>query len=516
MLIFITFHRVFPDFSHLLSPLNDTVSKYFPRICSKAMLAETKKIPLEEWVRRLNEEEMPVFAHTARSIAAVSGKLDTPVAELSHLILQDSAMTTRVLRLANSVYYNPANKDISTVSLAILMLGFDVVRSIALSIAMIDTILKGVQHEHVVEEMARALHAAVQAKTIASARGISEVEEVFIAALLCRLGHLAFWCFPQDLARELDAEYCVSDSEEKAEKKILGFTLTDLTLALNEEWHLSHLLKEYLSAKDVDTTNTSDVDYAYQLVMSIEEGWGSIAVRKAIEHISRHTALSWHDTLDMVQKSAKLAAQTAIEYGAINASKLINLPDNVDLSFTDNEHSENAYEPNLSLQMSILRELTTMLSQKVDLNAVLGTVLEGVYRALGMDRTVLAFLNEDNTVLKAKYVYGQDRISFQHCFNFQMETRTIFGEILQSREPFWLNFENQKKYESLLTADIKKCIGTLDFMVMPLFVGEKGKGVIYADCKLSGRKITEQDFNTFIHFCENANIALELLTIRRN
>lgn len=482
------------------------------------MPEENKKIPIKEWVRVLNNEEMPVFAHTARSIAAVSGKLDTPVAELSHLILQDSAMTTRVLRLANSVYYNPANKNISTVSLAILILGFDVVRSIALSIAMIDTILKGVQHEHVVEEMARALHAAVQAKSIAKARGVSEVEEVFIAALLCRLGHMAFWCFPQDLAKELDAEYCVADNEENAEKKILGFTLTDLTLALNEEWHLSHLLEQFLGRRNIDDKNITDVDYAYNLVKSIEQGWGSLAAKDAIEEISRHTSLSMSDTIEMVQQSAKLAAQTAIEYGAVNASKLINLPEHVNLSFDNDEVLDKAYEPDLSLQMSILRELTTMLSQKVDLNAVLGTVLEGVYRSLGMDRTVLAFLNEDGSLLKAKYVYGQDRIAFQKCFNFPMKGvgKHIFTEVLLTREAFWLNKTNIKQYESLFTADIKKCLGTLDFMAMPLFIGDKGKGVIYADCKLTGRQINNQDFQTFIHFCENANIAFELISARRN
>ncbi len=482
------------------------------------MLAKNEKLSLEEWVRRLNDEEMPVFAHTARNIAAVSGKVDTSVAELSHLILQDSAMTARVLRLANSVYYNPGNKDICTVSLAILMLGFDAVRAIALSIAMVDTMLKGIQHEHVVKEMARSLHAAVQAKSIAKARGIMEVEEVFIAALLCRLGHMAFWCFPQGLAKKMDAEYCVTNDEEKAENKILGFALFELTMALNDGWHLSHLLKEFLTAKGTQTKDSMYVDYAYQLVIAIEEGWGSLAAREAIEKISEHTSLSLKDTLEMVQQSAKTAAQTAVEFGAVNAGKLINLPDNVDLSLTAIEHSDEAFEPNLSLQMSILRELTTMLSQKVDLNAVLGTVLEGVYRALGMDRAVLAFIDEKGSVLKAKYVYGKDRVLFEPYFIFPVlsDKQHVFDKILSKKEGFWLNAKNLGKYESLITTDIKKSLGTLDFIAMPLFIGGKGKGVIYADCKLSGRKITEQDFSTFVHFCENANIALDLLAVRRN
>ncbi|MCW9024626.1 MAG: HDOD domain-containing protein [Gammaproteobacteria bacterium] len=477
---------------------------------------KNKKIPLQEWVRILGEDEMPVFAHTARNIAAVSGKIETPIAELAHLILQDSAMTTRVLRLANSVYYNPGGERINTVSLAILMLGFDVVRNIALTIAMIDIMFKGIQHEHVIEEMARSLHAAVQAKAIASARGIAEVEEVFIAALLYRLGHLAFWCFPQEKERLLDAEYSVSDTEEKAEVKILGFTLTQLTILLNKEWHLSKVLAESLLDPELQCDSINDIDKAYQLVTTVEQGWGSLEARQAIKDISQHTSLSMDDTLEMVQKSSELAAQTAIEYGAINASKLINLPQHVDLNIDETEIIDQAYQPDLSLQLSILRELTVMLTEKCDLNIILGTVLEGIYRSLAMERTVLAFLSNNETRLTAKYVYGKDEQSVKTCFNFTLnpDEKNIFSYIIKQKKAFWINDTNQDQFEPYLTTDIKKCLGTLTFFASPLLIGNRVKGIIYSDCKFTGRKLSDQDFQSFSHFCEHANIALELMSKR--
>ncbi|MGD8925630.1 MAG: HDOD domain-containing protein, partial [Thioalkalispiraceae bacterium] len=113
-------------------------------------------IGLEEWTRRISDEEMPVFAHTARSIAAASSEEDTSIANLAHLILRDSSMTARVLRLANSVFFNPAGQPINTISRAIVLLGFDSVRSMALSIALLEPLLKGVQHDHALEEMARS------------------------------------------------------------------------------------------------------------------------------------------------------------------------------------------------------------------------------------------------------------------------------------------------------------------------------------------------------------------------
>jgi len=48
---------------------------------------------LSQWVKHLSNEEMPIMANTARTISEVANSLETSVAELSHIILQDSSMT---------------------------------------------------------------------------------------------------------------------------------------------------------------------------------------------------------------------------------------------------------------------------------------------------------------------------------------------------------------------------------------------------------------------------------------
>jgi hypothetical protein len=58
----------------------------------------------------------------------------------------------------------------------------------------------------------------------------------------------------------------------------------------------------------------------------------------------------------------------------------------------------------MSLQMGILRELTSMLYEKVDFNAILGTIMEGIFRALGMEHTLIAFVKTRNEILQARYV----------------------------------------------------------------------------------------------------------------
>ncbi len=472
--------------------------------------ATNQTLSLNEWTRRISEEEIPVFDHTAQCIASASSGDETSIASLSHLILRDTTMTARILRLANSVFYNPANRRINTISRAIVLLGFDVVRSMALSIAILDPLLKGIQHEHALQEMARAFHAAVQARNIAFQRKSKDPEAVFIAALLSRLGNMAFWCFPYGLAKKLDAAYHDWEHPTKAEIAVLGFSLKQLTMSLNNEWKLSTLLAEYFAGLNKNDAAIKDIDYASNLVMAVEEGWGGIKTKDCIKKIADHIEFTFDETNLLVQECAHEAARTASEYGAEAASQLIPLPniDETDESFPEQDEEPQAKH---ALQMNILRELTTMLHEKAELNAILGTIIEGIYRALGMERTVLAFISPKDNMLMAKYTLGDEKERLKRCFCFSTEEKNIFAALMRCNSSFWLNDKTRGAMNPLITNEVKTCIDTLEFFSIPINVHGQGRGLIYADCKRSGRKLSAEEFQTFTTFGEYASIAFDLI-----
>ena len=150
---------------------------------------------LNAWLDRIRDQELPIFGKTAERIRDLTDSEKSAVSELADAILCDQGMTAKLLRIANSVIFNTSGTQVTTVSRAIVMLGFDMVRQIALSVAFVDAFLRGRVRERVQREMARAFHAAVQARWLAARRHDAQPEEVFIAALLYRFGDLAFWCF---------------------------------------------------------------------------------------------------------------------------------------------------------------------------------------------------------------------------------------------------------------------------------------------------------------------------------
>jgi HD-like signal output (HDOD) protein len=471
---------------------------------------------LAQWVEAVNDVEMPVFGSTVARIAEIAEHPTSSVAEFAQAILQDSAMTARVLRMANSVFYNPMGQPISTVSRAVVRLGFDPVRSITLTIAMVDNLLQGKSQEQVVLELARCFHAAVQAKVIAVECGDESPEEVFVATLLMRLGQMIFWCFPHGLEEALLQEMELSDGNEAvAQKRALGFSLDELTVALNREWHLSKLLEIALRGKTDHNPRAQIINLSWDLVFALEQGWEGEALDKVLEPLSKLLGRDNEQTLKLVSDNAVVAAEAARDSGALAASRLVPQPQS--RVYSSEEQSKPSYvEPNFQLQLSILREISSMLHEHPDINAMFGMVLEGIYRGLGMDRAWFALLSPTSQALTIKYALGGDREALVGCYLAEPGgfKSNIFTGALQHEKAQW-HRGSLGSAEGDVPEQLRPYLGRDGFFLMPISIGGVPRGLFYADRGKSGRALDDEAYSGFRHFCEQATIGMSVLTKQR-
>jgi HD-like signal output (HDOD) protein len=279
---------------------------------------------LNAWLDRIRDQELPIFGKTAERIRDLTDSEKSAVSELADAILCDQGMTAKLLRIANSVIFNTSGTQVTTVSRAIVMLGFDMVRQIALSVAFVDAFLRGRVRERVQREMARAFHAAVQARWLAARRHDAQPEEVFIAALLYRFGDLAFWCFAGTTGDELD-EALQRDPQYPGdvEQAVLGFRLPQLTSALTREWRVSPLLQSVLKGGYPKRSREQAVVLAYRLAEGSEGGWKTERARARLKDIADHLQLSPEEIDDAVALNAVEAAAVAECYGAAGAVRFI-------------------------------------------------------------------------------------------------------------------------------------------------------------------------------------------------
>jgi HD-like signal output (HDOD) protein len=474
---------------------------------------------LGAWVSKLGESGMPVFAHTARDISAVSHSRESSAAELARVVLQDAAMTAKLLRVANSPVFNPMGRSISTVSRAVVVLGFQEVRSICLSIAVVESMLKGRQKQRVIEEMARSFHAAVQARSFARKRKDKSPEEVFIATLLYRLGDMAFWAFAGASAEDMDTALRLRAGESplKVQQDVLGFALRDLTLSLSREWKLGELLEQSLEGRSDKNPRASNVALGYELAIAAEKGWQSPEVRKLLERIAENLYLPVDEVSELVKANAAEAADTASFYGADVAGDLIPVPGEQREHHVDSQSENRApvfLEPDPMLQLSILRELSTLMESKPNINNVLEIVLEGMYRGIGMDRTLFALRSPDHRFLMGRYALGVENEALRRAFQFETSALkpNLFSRIVETRKAVWLQEKNAAELRQLLTPQVSEVTRGADCFVTPIEIRGKVIGVFYADRQPSGRCLDEESFTSFRHFANQGNLALTYLS----
>ena len=113
---------------------------------------------LSSWIAHIRGREMPVFARTVEALRRIIGDERASASALAQIILKDVSMTAKVLRLANSAFFNHSHQGVSTVSRAIVVLGFNPVAELALSVSLIDSLLGGGVRSRIQVEMASSFY----------------------------------------------------------------------------------------------------------------------------------------------------------------------------------------------------------------------------------------------------------------------------------------------------------------------------------------------------------------------
>lgn len=170
------------------------------------------------------------------------------LADAGNVIINDPALTMRLLKLVNSAYFGCSGR-IATVTHAITMVGSRELQNLVLATLIVSKFSAqpdGMMTMH--DFWAAGLRSALMAKALAMALP-SQIKEdresVFICGLLHDIGKLVFYRRIPDIARHVGllAEQ-TGESETDVEQKILGFDHYDTGAELARLWHLPAVISE--------------------------------------------------------------------------------------------------------------------------------------------------------------------------------------------------------------------------------------------------------------------------------
>ncbi len=136
--------------------------------------------------------ELPASAKVVSTILNLRPEDEFSAQELASIILKDYGLTHRILRMANSCYFNPTGQEVTTVSRAIVLLGIEFIREMAVAAILFETLIKRVPPEGrkgLLSSLAKSYFCAFLAKALGH-KISSNTEEVFISALFHRIGRI--------------------------------------------------------------------------------------------------------------------------------------------------------------------------------------------------------------------------------------------------------------------------------------------------------------------------------------
>ena len=140
------------------------------------------------------------MAHTVEVINSLTSSENTSSQALADTILHDYGLTQKLLRMVNTLAYTQYG-EVTTITRAVLMMGFERIRTMTTSLIMFEHFRKQANNATLVDVLNKAFYSAVLGRNIAVATGAADAEEAFISTMYHRLGMvlLAFY-LPDDYA----------------------------------------------------------------------------------------------------------------------------------------------------------------------------------------------------------------------------------------------------------------------------------------------------------------------------
>ena len=193
-------------------------------------------------------EGMPAFPRSVKSILALTRDVNCAPRDLVRVIDKDPVITVKVLRVVNSADYS-LSKQITSIDHAVVFLGFNTIKNLALSIAAIGMLpatpeagFDGQQY------LLHSLATAGIAKQLGQRLPDVDPHDCFIAGLLHDFGKVVIAQFmPLEFRKAREASLWHETSLDQALREVIGVDHAAIGAMLAEKWRFAPNLIETIA-----------------------------------------------------------------------------------------------------------------------------------------------------------------------------------------------------------------------------------------------------------------------------
>jgi HD-like signal output (HDOD) protein len=209
----------------------------------------------------MTTRDLPAMPQVAGKVLELSSDPNTSAGSLQQVISDDQAMTGRILKIANSAMYSCSRK-IKTLTEAIVMLGFNSIRSLVVTSAARNLYKTGNNSRSGLKERLLWEHSigcAFACKLLVASRVPALAEEAFLAGLMHDIGKLVLNLRVPDVFDEIvQVVYNENKGFAETERRFLEFDHTHVGSLLVNKWKLSPLLEDVILEHHNEDAFTAD------------------------------------------------------------------------------------------------------------------------------------------------------------------------------------------------------------------------------------------------------------------
>jgi HD-like signal output (HDOD) protein len=358
----------------------------------------------------------------ARIVAMVDFNVES-IQELRNVILADVHLTQRIIGIANSVGYRlNSGAGITTVTRAIVVIGFEQVKLIALGMMFVDQMPDKERATALKAELIQALQASLLAREMSRQLAPDDKEKAAIAALLGNVAKLLLVMIDFDRFREISRRVANGATEATAAYEVLGMSLKTLTNEVLSLWGIPSTLVS-LSTGTVapaEPKQMQRIDRVVALARTTAQHLShrDAAQREALIADVRRQCVAdggvtgeafdrWVSAADAQMAPVRALLESAIPAPAVAddafpEGSVIN--DSAPLTGRLNAVGKPANSQELVL--SRLQDLTHLIAERQSLSAILQTALECLHTGFGYTRSILLLRDAGTPKMRARVWCG--------------------------------------------------------------------------------------------------------------
>ncbi len=460
---------------------------------------------------------LPSIPQIILKIKQISENPKSSAADLANCILSDHQLTSRILRMANSVYYGDFSGKINTVTHGIVLMGFRAVRNIAISMAVYEVVNKISKDSNfdIVGFWTRSLACGVTAKYLARALNKPKLIEVaFIGGFMHDIGQaILAGVYPdkyQEISR-LDAEspdiyetervLLGTDHLEVGEHVAGGWNLPgSLVKTISEHHRIGKTPSEKSSHLLVDLVYLGDRVYPHIMSNDVPSSTAYAALmREARELVGVSDEAMIGLLATCRDEVAEIAKELEIDIeGEFEKCSPV-------------EGEEAAIRQQLTskeVQLAFLQNAAGALTQAGTDDEIMQVICEATFRGLQMGRVVLFDYDPKWSTFTGRVGFGFESQQSVQTLNFSSK-KGLFRHLRADGEPVSVAGNNPEVYGEIVDPEDFERLEATAFAAVPIKIMDEVRHVLFADCANREQAIDDDTLRSMISLATQGGLRLE-------